>query len=124
MKTTMDDDAVIILKLLTASPEIKREVLAVLSGAAIVDKDKEQNQNAEDSRLVNITETAKLLAIGRSTVYKLIKTGRLETAYLNGCQRVTMRSIRAFVDGERPATKQTEALVAESKARYAQRKDK
>ena len=118
------DDNTLMLRLLTASPERKRAVVAVLSGAAIVDKGNAQNQNVEDCRLVKITETAKLLAIGRSTVYKLIKTGRLETTDLNGCQRVTMRSIKAFVDGERPANKQTEALVAESKARYAQSQDK
>jgi len=31
-----------------------------------------------------------------------------------------MRSIKEFVNGERPANEKTEALVAESKARYAQ----
>ena len=114
------DDMTLIRKLTEASIEKKAEIAAVLSGTAIVDKGNVQNRNSEDCRLVTITEAAKLLAIGRSTVYKLIKTGRLETRDLNGCQRVTMRSIKEFVDGERPANEQTKAIIAESKARYAQ----
>lgn len=118
------DDTTLMKKLLAASHERKAAVAAVLSGAAIVDRGKAQSQDADAYRLVKITEAAKLLAVGRSTVYKLIQTERLETRDLNGCQRVTMRSIKAFVDGERPANKHTEALVAESKARYAQSQGK
>ena len=114
------DDMTLMRKLTLASPEKKAAVAAVLSGAAIVDRGKAQNKDTDACRLVKITETAKLLAVGRSTVYKLIKTGRLETLDLNGCQRITMRSIKEFVNGERPANEKTEALVAESKARYAQ----
>ncbi len=114
------DDTTLMKKLLAASHERKAAVAAVLSGAAIVDRGKAQNQDPDACRLVKITEAAKLLAVGRSTVYKLIKTGRLETRDLNGCQRVTMRSIKQFVNGERPANEQTKALIAESKARYAQ----
>lgn len=114
------DDTTLMKKLLAASHERKAAVAAVLSGAAIVDRGKAQDQDTDACRLVKITETAKLLAVGRSTVYKLIKTGRLETLDLNGCQRITMRSIKEFVNGERPANEKTEALVAESKARYAQ----
>jgi hypothetical protein len=115
----MDKDT-IIKKLLDASAEQRKAVAAVLSGAAIVDISKAQDQDADAYRLAKITDAAKLLAVGRSTVYKLIKTGRLETRDLNGCQRVTMRSIKEFIDGERPANEQTKALIAESKARYAQ----
>lgn len=114
------DDMTLIRKITLASPEKKAAVAAVLSGAAIVDRGSAQKKDEDACRLVKITEAAKLLAIGRSTVYKLIKTGRLETRDLNGCQRVTMRSIKEFIDGERPANEQTKALIAESKARYAQ----
>lgn len=114
------DDTTLMKKLLAASYERKEAVAAVLSGAAIVDRGSAQKKDEDACRLVKITEAAKLLAIGRSTVYKLIKTGRLETRDLNGCQRVTMRSIKEFIDGEHPANEQTKALIAESKARYAQ----
>lgn len=114
------DDMTLIRKITLASPEKKAAVVAVLSGAAIVDRGSAQKKDEDACRLVKITEAARLLAIGRSTVYKLIKTGRLETRDLNGCQRVTMRSIKEFIDGERPANEQTKALIAESKARYAQ----
>lgn len=69
--------------------------------------------------LTNKASAARLLSIGRNTVYRLIETGRLDTVELNGCSRVTMRSINAFLDGERPANAATEDLVRASQARYA-----
>lgn len=69
------DDTTLMKKLLAASYERKEAVAAVLSGAAIVDRGSAQKKDEDACRLVKITEAAKLLAIGRSTVYKLIKTG-------------------------------------------------
>lgn len=101
---------------LTATPAKRRELERVLRGetaTAATDKDKDEN------RLVTISGAARLLAPGRNTVYRLIETGRLDIVDLNGCKRVTMRSIHAFVNGERPANDKTAELVAASKARYA-----
>ena len=101
---------------LTATPAKRRELERVIRGEtanAATDKDKHEN------RLVTISGAARLLALGRNTVYRLIMTGRLDTVDLNGCQRVTMRSIHAFINGERPANEKTAELVAASKARYA-----
>lgn len=101
---------------LTATPAKRRELERVIRGEtanATTDKDK------HESRLVTISGAARLLGLGRNTVYRLIMTGRLDTVDLNGCQRVTMRSIHAFINGERPANEKTAELVAASKARYA-----
>lgn len=101
---------------LTATPAKRRELERVIRGEnanAATDKDK------DESRLVTITGAARLLSLGRNTIYRLIETGRLDTVDLNGVKRVTMRSIHAFINGERPANEKTAELVAASKARYA-----
>ena len=101
---------------LTATPAKRRELERVIRGEtanAATDKGKDEN------RLVTITGAARLLSLGRNTIYRLIETGRLDTVDLNGVKRVTMRSIHAFINGERPANEKTAELVAASKARYA-----
>jgi len=105
----------LIQAVLSASPAQRRELESVLSG-----KTRTQKTEAKaDMRLVTISGTARLLALGRNTIYRLIETGRLDTVELNGCSRVTMRSINSFLDGERPANDATEDLVRASQTRYA-----
>lgn len=101
---------------LTATPAKRRELERVIRGEtanAATDKGK------DESRLVTISGAARLLSLGRNTVYRLIETRRLDTVDLNGVKRVTMRSIHAFINGDRPANEKTAALVAASKERYA-----
>lgn len=43
--------------------------------------------------LYTISETARSLGVGRTTVYNLIKQGRLEKVKLNNSTRVTVSSI-------------------------------
>ena len=100
---------------ITATPAKRRELERVLRGETTTNTDGDKNEN----RLVSISAAARLLTLGRSTLYKLISTGRLDTVDLNGCKRVTMRSIHAFIKGERPANEKTAELVAASKMRYA-----
>lgn len=100
---------------IAATPARRRELERVLRGEATANA----NGGNRESRLVTIAGAARLLALGRNTVYRLIETGRLDTVDLNGCKRVTMRSVYAFIDGERPANEKTAGLVAESRARYA-----
>ena len=86
----------LIQALLTATPARRREVEAVLkgrSGGAAARQD-------ADRRLMTISGAARLLGVGRNTIYRLIRAGRLETVRLNGVSRVPMRSIDAMVDGK------------------------
>ena len=101
--------------LLTASPAKRRQVEAVLSGKETANN----TQNKKDTRLVTISGAARLLCIGRSTVYRLIETNRLDVVDLNGCRRITMHSINAFLDGERPANEKTAEIVKKSAEKYA-----
>lgn len=106
----------LIQAVLAASPAQRRELEEVLSGRTRAKKE----TNKIDTRLVTISGTARLLALGRNTVYRLIETGRLDTVALNGCSRVTMQSINEFLEGKRPQNDATERIVNESKARYAE----
>ncbi len=111
----------LIKKVIMATPTMRRDVEDLLSNKAALLRG---NSAVEDSRLVSITGAARLLMVGRNTVYSLIKTGRLNTVDLNGSKRVTMRSIHQFVNGERPANDKTVAFIQASRARYAATKVK
>lgn len=100
---------------LSASPAQRRELEAVLSGKTREHK----SETKAETRLVTISGAARLLALGRNTVYRLIETKRFDTVELNGCSRVTMRSINAFLNGERPANHATDELIRASQTRYA-----
>lgn len=84
---------------LAATPAKRAKIEAVLNGSETVAK---KDAKAE-TRLVTIAGTAKMLAISRNTVYRLIAKKRLDVVELNGCQRVTMKSINEFIEGERPS---------------------
>lgn len=101
---------------LTATPAKRRELERVIRGETA---NETTTTGKDENRLVTISGAARLLALGRNTIYRLIETGRLDTVDLNGCKRVTMRSVHAFINGERPANEKTAELVAASKARYA-----
>ena len=103
---------------LTATPAKRRELERVLRG----ETDKGGNGDKNETRLCTISGAARLLDLGRNTVYKLVKTGRLDTVELNGCVRITMRSIQEFINGARPSNEKTAELVQESKARYGEAK--
>lgn len=99
---------------LSATPAKRARIEAVLNGVETVVK----NTKAE-TRLVTIAGTAKMLAVSRNTVYRLMATKRLDAVDLNGCRRVTMKSIDEFIAGERPANEATEKLIEETKTRTA-----
>ena len=52
----------------------------------------------DDRLLLKPEEAARLLGVGRTSVYELIARGELRTVMIGRCRRVTMSSIRALVD--------------------------
>ena len=60
---------------------------------------KSDNQLALDQRLAfTINHAADVIDVGRSTVYELIRSGKLELVELtDGMKRVTARSIRKLI---------------------------
>lgn len=100
---------------LAATPAKRAKVAAVLNGTDSTSKSNEK----KETRLVTISGAAKMLALGRNTVYRLIKSKRLDTVDLNGCRRITVKSINEFLDGERPANDKTAEIVKHSAEKYA-----
>lgn len=49
--------------------------------------------------LVTFTRTAAIIGVSRSTVYRLVKCGRLQTVQLGGAPRITRESIENFTKG-------------------------
>lgn len=52
-------------------------------------------------RLLSVPEAARLLGIGRTTVYELISNGELETVKIGRSTRVPLDAVDAFVMGLR-----------------------
>lgn len=48
-------------------------------------------------RLVSIIEAARLLGVGRSTLYELISSGELKVVHIGRSARIPVRSVDAFV---------------------------
>jgi excisionase family DNA binding protein len=53
-----------------------------------------------DQLTYSINDTAKVLALGRTTIYALINEGRLDTVKLGRRRLVKAESIRRLVDGQ------------------------
>ena len=54
----------------------------------------------EDARplLVSATDAARVLAIGRTTLYEIVKSGDLTPVHIRGCVRFSMFEIRQYVE--------------------------
>jgi excisionase family DNA binding protein len=56
-----------------------------------------QNDQSTPPLLVTIPEAARLLAIGRSTLYELIAAGQLATVRVRRCARISVDELQEFV---------------------------
>ena len=50
-----------------------------------------------DKLVITVKETQRWLGISKGQVYRLIRSGRLETLKLGGCRRITVASLHALV---------------------------
>jgi excisionase family DNA binding protein len=48
--------------------------------------------------LVSATDAARVLAIGRTTLYEIVKSGDLTPIYIRRCVRFSMYEIRQYVE--------------------------
>lgn len=106
---------------LTASPQKRRELEAVLNGKTTTAEKKDAKP---EMRLVSFTGAARLTSLSRSSIYELVRQGRLDAVELSGTRKITMKSINEFLNGDRPANAKTAEAVKKSAAKYAQRKSK
>ena len=49
--------------------------------------------------LITVNEAMRRLSIGRTTVYRLIKEGRLQSVTIRGARRIRVDSVDAVVTG-------------------------
>lgn len=52
-----------------------------------------------DNLLLKVPEVAQRLGISRAKVYELISGGRLPSVRIDGCRRVRVSDLAAYVDG-------------------------
>lgn len=53
-----------------------------------------------DAKLVTVKDVQRILSIGRSKAFQLMSRGALERRYIDGCSRVTLKSVMALVEGK------------------------
>lgn len=81
--------------ILAANPGVLRRVDAILSGEI------EGATEPTDRRLLTIQQTADALGVSRTTVWRLLRDGRLPCVELRkGSRRIPSAAITAFVKGE------------------------
>jgi excisionase family DNA binding protein len=73
----------------------------VSTGAVTVGDDESQEAGVE-RLLLTPEQAAEALAIGRTTLYRLLSSGALPSVHIGGSRRIAYQSIRSFVD-ELPA---------------------
>ena len=78
-------------RMLAANPTQLSRIDAILDGSdtspAIVDR---------ENRLITKTDAARRLGVGRSTVYQLVKRGKLVEVDTGGSKRIALESVNAF----------------------------
>ena len=84
------------LRVLNASPEMLRRIDDIL-----MDRGKKRESSEEDIRTVTLKEAAKRLGVSRPTVYRMVKSGRLETVKLEGSHRIRLQSLIDVAAGRR-----------------------
>ena len=57
-----------------------------------------------DNLLLRVPEVAHRLGVSRAKVYELISAGRLRSVRIDGCRRVRVSDLEAYVDGLQTAS--------------------
>jgi excisionase family DNA binding protein len=60
--------------------------------------DQESSNEAPRPLLVSATDAARVLAIGRTTLYEIVKSGDLTPIHIRRCARFSMHEISQYVE--------------------------
>jgi len=101
--------------ILMADPTKLAQIDAILNGNG------SSSANAEETRLITISEAGKRLGLSRPTVYRLVETRRLDAVELNGVPRIRLQSVFDFAAGKRPANEATAQLLVAAQAKRHER---
>ncbi len=77
-----------IMRILNANYETQKKIDDILMG-----RDKPIRHLDQETRLLTMSEAAKMLNISRPSVYRMLESGRLSYVTIAGVRRVTLRSV-------------------------------
>ena len=63
-----------------------------------------QQQPSVDPKLLTVEQTAKILNVSRTTIFALIREGRLRSLKLDGKRRVRPEAVEAFISDAEPTS--------------------
>ena len=77
--------------------------LSAADGSKTDEREQHVERDAIAPLLLTVPEAARVLAIGRTTLYELISTGAIETVHIGRAIRIPVESARTFVEDRRPS---------------------
>ena len=83
-----------LIKIATATPQTLARIDKILDGT-----DGKPDKADVDARLITYTEAGRRLNLSRPTIYKLVRSGRLEAVPLDGVNRIRLQSVINFANG-------------------------
>ena len=76
-------------KILAAPAATLQKVDAILEG-------RDTFNNADDLRTITFKEAADRLNVSRPTIYRVVKSGQIETVLIGGLERIPVRALTAY----------------------------
>ena len=101
-------------RILAANAKTLARVDAVLCG-----EDTAPVPVEKESRLITFMDAGRRTGLSRPTIYRLVKSGRLDVVELNGVNRITLQSVNDFIAGNRPADDESAREIENVRRRRA-----
>lgn len=97
---------------------------AVRATDGLLAKSVRSGRDTDRLRLISIAETAAILSLSRSSVNRILNSGRLPSVRILGSRRIRVRDIEVFLDDLANAEKPSDAVdfPSHSPSRSARRK--
>ena len=103
-----------ILKIATADTKTLARIDSILTG-----EDTAPVPVEKENRLITFMDAGRRTGLSRPTIYRLVKSGRLDVVKLNGTNRITLQSVNDFIAGNRPADDSTAREIEDVRRRRA-----
>ena len=101
-------------KMLAANVQVLARIDAILDGT-----DTSPAPVERENRLITFMDAGRRTGLSRPTIYRLVKSGRLDVVPLNGVNRITLQSVNDFIAGNRPADDSTAREIENVRRRRA-----
>ena len=101
-------------RILAANPPTLARIDSILTG-----EDTSPAPVERENRLITFMDAGRRTGLSRPTIYRLVKSGRLDVVELNGTSRITLQSVNDFIAGNRPADDSTASEIENVRRRRA-----